>query len=50
MDRTHHDGRPLKWLVVLDGYTRKCLPIEGQQRRTSQTVQAALGNLVLQDG
>lgn len=49
MDRTH-DGRPLKLLVVLDKYTRRCLAIEIQGRLTSQEVQDVLGNLVLEHG
>lgn len=49
MDRTH-DGRPLKFLVVIDEYSRECLAIEVQRRLTSQTVQEVLGTLFLERG
>jgi hypothetical protein len=49
MDRTH-EGRPLKLLVVLDEYTRRCLAIEVQRRLTSHEVQDVLGPLFVEHG
>jgi len=39
------DGRPLRMLVVLDGYTRECLAIEVRRRLRGEDVVAVLDEL-----
>jgi putative transposase len=48
-DRTA-DGRPLKWLSVVDEYTRECLALEVRRGLTAAAVVAALTALVRRRG
>ncbi len=47
MDRTH-DGRPLKMMVVMEEYNRKCVTIEVPCWLPFQGIQEVLGALFLQ--
>jgi transposase InsO family protein len=48
-DRTS-DGRPLKWLTLVDEYTRECLALEVGRGMTAQAVSAVLAAVVRQRG
>ena len=48
-DRTR-EGRPLKFLTVVDEYTRECLTIEVARRQTSRDVLRTLAKLMLRYG
>ena len=48
-DRTS-DGRPLKWLTLIDEYTRECLALEVDRGMTAEAVQAVLAAVVQQRG
>jgi putative transposase len=48
-DRTS-DGRPLKWLTLLDEYTRECLALEVRRSLTAQAVKEVLTEVVRQRG
>jgi transposase InsO family protein len=44
------DGRPLKWLTLVDEYTRECLALEVGRGMTAQAVRAVLAGVVRQRG
>jgi transposase InsO family protein len=48
-DRTS-DGRPLKWLMVADEYTRECLALEVDRGMTAKGVIAVLAWVIGQRG
>jgi putative transposase len=48
-DRTA-DGRPLKWLTLVDEYTRECLALEVRRGMTAQAVSAVLAGVVRERG
>ena len=48
-DRTR-EGRPLKFLTVVDEYTRECLTIEVARKQTSRDVLRTLAKLMLRYG
>jgi putative transposase len=48
-DRTS-DGRPLKWLTLLDEYTRECLALEVDRGMTAKAVKTVLAGVVQQRG
>ena len=48
-DRTR-DGRPLKWLTLIDEYTRECLALEVDRGMTAAAVKAVLAGVVQQRG
>ena len=48
-DRTS-DGRPLKWLTLVDEYTRECLALEVARGMTAQAVNEVLAGVVRQRG
>ena len=48
-DRTR-EGRPLKFLNVVDEYTRECLAIKVDRRQTSRDVLRTLAQLMLKHG
>lgn len=48
-DRTE-DGRQLRLLVVIDEYTRECLPIDVARRMTSEHVLEILSELFVRRG
>jgi transposase InsO family protein len=48
-DRTS-DGRPLKWLTLVDEYTRECLALEVGRGMTARQVQQVLVGVVRQRG
>jgi putative transposase len=48
-DRTS-DGRPLKWLTLIDEYTRECLALEVDRSMTAEAVKAVLAAVVQQRG
>jgi transposase InsO family protein len=48
-DRTA-DGRPLKWLSVVDEYTRECLALEVRRGLTAAAVVAVLADVVRRRG
>jgi putative transposase len=48
-DRTS-DGRPLKWLTLIDEYTRECLALEVARGMTASAVQAVLAGVVQERG
>jgi transposase InsO family protein len=48
-DRTA-DGRPLKWLTLVDEYTRECLALEVGRGMTAQAVIEVLAGVVRQRG
>lgn len=48
-DRTS-DGRPLKWLTLIDEYTRECLALEVERGMTAKAVQAVLAAVVRERG
>jgi putative transposase len=48
-DRTS-DGRPLKWLTLVDEYTRECLAWEVDRGMTAEAVKAVLAGVVRQRG
>jgi putative transposase len=48
-DRTR-DGRPLKWLTLIDEYTRECLALEVDRGMTASAVKAVLAGVVQQRG
>jgi transposase InsO family protein len=48
-DRTA-DGRPLKWLSVVDEYTRECLVLEVRRGMTAAAVGAVLAGVIRQRG
>src|SRR5262249_49603651 len=39
------DGRPLKWLTLVDEYTRECPALEAERGMTARAVSAALGGV-----
>jgi transposase InsO family protein len=48
-DRTA-DGRPLKWLTLLDEYTRECLILEVRRSMTAKAVSEILAGVVQERG
>jgi transposase InsO family protein len=48
-DRTS-DGRPLKWLTLIDEYTRECLALEVDRGMTAEAVKAVLAAVAQQRG
>jgi len=48
-DRTS-DGRPLKWLTLIDEYTRECLALEVDRGMTAKAVKTVLAGVVQQRG
>jgi len=48
-DRTS-DGGPLKWLTLLDEYTRECLALEVRRSLTAEAVRDVLAGVVRQRG
>jgi putative transposase len=48
-DRTS-DGRPLKWLTLIDEYTRECLALEVDRGMTAKAVKTVLAAVVQQRG
>jgi transposase InsO family protein len=48
-DRTA-DGRPLKWLTLVDEYTRECLALEVGRGMTARAVAAVLAGVVARRG
>lgn len=48
-DRTS-DGRPLKWLTLIDEYTRECLALEVARGMTAEAVKAVLAGVVRERG
>jgi transposase InsO family protein len=48
-DRTA-DGRSLKWLSLIDEYTRECLSLEARRRMTAAEVRAILAGVVSRRG
>jgi putative transposase len=48
-DRTS-DGRSLKWLSLVDEYTRECLSLEARRGMTAEEVQAILAEVVARRG
>jgi len=48
-DRTQ-DGRPLKWLVLVDEFTRECLALEVGRGMTAQAAVAVLARVVAERG
>lgn len=48
-DRTS-DGRPLKWLTLLDEYTRECLALEARRSLTAEAVKDVLAGVVRDRG
>ena len=49
MSRTH-DGRPLRFLTIVDEHTRECLAIDVERRMNHQHVLAQLTNLFITHG
>ena len=48
-DRTG-DGRSLKWLSLIDEYTRECLPLEARRGMTALEIQEILADVVSRRG
>ena len=48
-DRTS-DGRSLKWLSLVDEYTRECLALEARRGMTAQEIQVILSEVAAQRG
>ena len=48
-DRTS-DGRSLKWLSLIDEYTRECLSLEARRGMTAQEIQEILAEVVARRG
>lgn len=48
-DRTS-DGRPLKWLTLIDEYTRECLALEVDRGMTAEAVKRVLAGVVRERG
>jgi putative transposase len=48
-DRTS-DGRGLKWLSLIDEYTRECLSLEARRSMTAREIQEILADVVAQRG
>ena len=49
MSRTH-DGRPLRFLTIVDEHTRECLSIDVERRMNHQYVLTQLTNLFITHG
>lgn len=49
MDRTH-DGRPIKILVIIDEYSRRCLALYAARRIRSHEVLEVFADLMMQHG
>ena len=48
-DRTS-DGRSLKWLSIVDEYTRECLALEARRGMTAEDIRIILGDVAVQRG
>lgn len=48
-DRTR-DGRSLKWLSLIDEYTRECLALEARRSMTAEAIRGVLATVVAQRG